>query len=178
MFKPYVVFLVNVVQLPIMKFGARFFVCLLLAFPGMTQRSCGTVEYNTQLNNAYPDGPQKQLFEQWIKDKLKINQGIKSVNGETDSHTTYTVPVVVHVIHFGEPVGTGRNIAFEQIESQIEVLNEDFARLNADTVNTPDMFKSVASDVSFEFVLAKQDPNGQATNGVTRTLGTQASWPS
>ncbi len=38
------------------------------------------------------------------------------------------IPVVVHVLHNGVPIGTGLNIGMAQIDSQIEVLNEDFRR--------------------------------------------------
>lgn len=40
------------------------------------------------------------------------------------------------------------------------VLNEDFRRLNADRINTPNIFLGVASDPNFEFRLACIDPNG------------------
>lgn len=79
-----------------------------------------------------------------------------------------TIPVVVHVLHRGESIGTGRNISLAQIQSQIDVLNEDFRRLNADRTNTPAAFAGVASDYGFEFRLACQDPNGNSTNGVLR----------
>lgn len=55
-----------------------------------------------------------------------------------------------------------------QIQSQIDVLNEDFRRLNADRVNTPAPFLPVAADYGFEFKLACQDPNGNPSTGVIR----------
>jgi hypothetical protein len=33
--------------------------------------------------------------------------------------------VVVHIIHKGEPIGTGTNISIAQIQSQIDALNQD-----------------------------------------------------
>lgn len=75
------------------------------------------------------------------------------------------IPVVVHIIHNGEPAGEGSNISDEQIHSQIRVLNEDFRR----AVGTrgfnehPD-----GGDAKIEFILAKSDPDGQATTGITR----------
>ena len=47
------------------------------------------------------------------------------------------IPVVVHILHRGEPEGTGLNISMAQIQSQIDVLNQDFRRLNSDRINTP-----------------------------------------
>ena len=48
----------------------------------------------------------------------------------------------------------------------MNVLNEDFRRLNADTVNTLPGFESVAADVGIEFCLAFYDPNGDSTTGI------------
>src|SRR5687767_333872 len=39
----------------------------------------------------------------------------------------YTIPLVVHVIHLGEPVGTGSNISDSLILDAINGLNERFA---------------------------------------------------
>lgn len=81
------------------------------------------------------------------------------------------IPVVVHVLHNGVPVGTDLNIGIAQIESQIEVLNEDFRRLNVDAGNTPADFLPVAVDAGIEFYLACIDPNGNPTDGVVRIDG-------
>jgi len=81
----------------------------------------------------------------------------------------YTIPVVVHVVHnvSNGSIG-GKNIPTQQILDQIAVLNEDYRRLNADKVNTPGMFLSVAADVQIDFCLAVRDPNGDPTNGIRR----------
>jgi Pregnancy-associated plasma protein-A/Secretion system C-terminal sorting domain len=94
----------------------------------------------------------------------------------SDLNGVITIPVVVHVLHQGEAVGTGRNISVAQIQSQIDVLNEDFRRLNADRTNTPAAFAGVASDPGFEFRLACQDPSGNATTGILRRQTTRASY--
>jgi hypothetical protein len=44
-----------------------------------------------------------------------------------DQFIEYTIPVIFHVIHNGQPVGTFPNIQREQINSQITVLNQDYA---------------------------------------------------
>ena len=76
-----------------------------------------------------------------------------------------TIPVVVHVVH-KQPI---ENISDAQIYSQIEILNKDFRKLNSDAINIPDIWKSVAADTRIEFKLACIDPNGDKTNGITRT---------
>ena len=74
--------------------------------------------------------------------------------------------MVFHVIH----EGGSENISLEQIEDQMRILNEDFARLNPDTTNTPLCFAEYAGDANIEFRLAKIDPDGNCTQGVTRTF--------
>ncbi|HEY0977535.1 MAG TPA: zinc-dependent metalloprotease [Flavobacteriales bacterium] len=74
------------------------------------------------------------------------------------------IPVVVHVIHQGGP----ENISDAQVHSQIAVLNADYRRLNADTVNTRPIFQAVAADLGIEFCLAALDPAGQPTTGIDR----------
>lgn len=81
-----------------------------------------------------------------------------------------TIPVVVHVIHKGEAVGIGTNISDTQIQSQINVLNEDFRRLNSDILSVPAPFRGVSFDPLIQFCLAQQKPDGTATNGITRRL--------
>lgn len=81
-----------------------------------------------------------------------------------------TIPVVVHVIHQGEQVGTGTNISNAQIQSQIDVLNEDFRRQNLNILNVPSPFRGASADPLIQFCLAQQDPNGTITNGITRHL--------
>ena len=57
------------------------------------------------------------------------------------------------------------NISDAQIQSQIDILNEDFRRLNADASATPLNLQSIAADVEVNFCLAFRDPNGQPTTG-------------
>ncbi|CAM1350229.1 GEVED domain-containing protein [Tenacibaculum halocynthiae] len=78
------------------------------------------------------------------------------------------LPVVVHVIYSNSQ----ENISVAQIQSQIDVLNEDFRRTNADKTNK----WSQAADTEIEFYLAKVDPNGNPTTGITRKSSTKTSW--
>jgi len=77
------------------------------------------------------------------------------------------IPVVVHVVH--NPSIPEQNISEAQIRSQIDVLNRDFPKQNPDIVSLPAAFESLAADTGIEFVLATTDPNGNPTNGLTRT---------
>lgn len=84
----------------------------------------------------------------------------------------YTIPVVVHVV-WRTPA---QNISDEQILSQIDILNKDIQRLNADTVDTPEGFKPVAGSLPIQFCLAQRDPDGNPTNGIVRVETTVSSF--
>jgi hypothetical protein len=75
------------------------------------------------------------------------------------------IPIVVHVLHHGNT----DNISDAQIRSQIDVLNHDYRRLNADVTRVPPPFGPLAADSMIEFGLAVKDPRGYATGGITRT---------
>lgn len=84
---------------------------------------------------------------------------------DTLSNEVIVVPVVVHVLYHTNE----ENISDAQILSQIESLNRDYRRRNTDTAHTPAYFKQFASDTRIVFCLAKVDPMGYKTNGITRT---------
>jgi hypothetical protein len=75
------------------------------------------------------------------------------------------IPVVVHVVYNTDE----QNISREQIDSQIEILNEDFRKANADISTVPAPFAPVAADARLLFALATSDPDGNPTDGITRT---------
>ena len=114
--------------------------------------------------HSYHEDPEQ--FEQWLS-KIRI-QDLRRIQNEV-----LTIPVVFHIIHRGEPVGQGRNLSAERIEQQLATLNADFRRTNSDASETPAAFLPVASDTQIEFVLARRDPSGLPTSGITRTQGSQ-----
>jgi len=87
------------------------------------------------------------------KSTMKTSTAIKDIN------------VVVHVVY----KNATQNISDAQIASQIAVLNQDFARTNADAGNTRSYFTSIVGPSAIRFHLATTDPLGSATSGITRT---------
>ena len=145
-------------------------------FQNVQKERCGTVAYETQFAKGNPKRETKQQFEDWMQRIQTAPASKLKTQAKNQTQSTFVIPVVVHVVHNGEPVGTGVNISDAQILSQITVLNNDFNRLNADRVNTPSTFQSVAGSFDVQFVLAKQDPSGIATNGIRRVQGSKTSW--
>lgn len=76
------------------------------------------------------------------------------------------IPVVIHVIN---PPSDPFSISDEKIQSQIDVLNQDYRKKNPDHLKTPEEFKNLVADVGIEFYLAKKDPYGAPTSGIIRT---------
>ncbi|HAW19228.1 MAG TPA: zinc metalloprotease [Flavobacteriales bacterium] len=75
------------------------------------------------------------------------------------------IPVVVHVV-YREDVN---NISMEQINSQIEALNRDFSWSQSDKDKIPSVWRDLGKNSGLIFKLADKDPDGNFTNGVTRT---------
>ncbi|WP_207433178.1 M43 family zinc metalloprotease [Sabulibacter ruber] len=125
-------------------------------------RSCGTMEYVQQLERETPNLRVKLQQQARQASTTGVKYGR---NGEQPLGQVVTIPVVVHVVYFNNQM----NISDAQIQSQINVLNKDFRRLNTDANKTPELFKNLAADTEIEFCLAKQDPNGEPTTGITRT---------
>ena len=85
-----------------------------------------------------------------LESQVAVN--IQSQVTSKSKSTIYTIPVVVHVLHLGESIGTGSNISDSQIQQAITGLNSRFRNVNG-----------LGADVEMEFCLASKDPNGNST---------------
>ena len=141
-------------------------ITLLFSLPLISQRNCGTMQYLQQQIIENPS-----LLQKMNDNEVYLQNYIQN-SLESNSSTIITIPVVVHVVYYN----SNENISDLQIQSQIDILNNDFRRLNSDAVNTPAAFQPVAADTEIEFCLASEDPNGNATNGITRTQTSQSSF--
>jgi hypothetical protein len=86
--------------------------------------------------------------------------------------TIIVIPVVVHVI-YGSNV---QNISDLQIQTQLNMMNLDFNKLNSELDKTPALFKPLIADCKIQFKLAARDPDGQPTTGVMRYSRTARNW--
>ena len=140
----------------------------LFTFSVYTQtRNCGTMEHLEFLKSEDP-----LLEAKMQKNEAMLQNWIKNNPDANAKSAVLTIPVVVHVVYNNST----ENISTAQVQSQIDILNEDFRRLNADASNTPSGFQSVAADAEIEFCLASTDPNGNSTTGITRTSTSQSSF--
>ncbi|MGX8908915.1 zinc metalloprotease [Streptomyces netropsis] len=82
------------------------------------------------------------------------------------------IPVVVHVVHHTDE----ENVDAAQIAGQLDVLNQDFRKLNPDVARVPGVWQPLTADCCVEFRLATHDPAGRPTSGITRTRTGTASF--
>jgi hypothetical protein len=131
---------------------------------------CLTTEYEQFLQEKNPNRMSNAQFENWLSPLIAKHKAMKT--SSKTAGTVITIPVVVHVIHGGEAIGVAPNITDAQVLSQIKVLNEDFRKM----AGTPGGTNPSAADIEIQFELAKQDPNGNPTNGIDRVSLGRASW--
>ncbi len=133
------------------------------------QRRCGHYEYIEMLTEQDPEFPARRAaleeeMNRWIMENAEI------INSESSS--VITIPVVVHILYFNHI----QNIPHSRVIEQIDRLNKDFRRLNSNLSGIPAAFAHLVADVEFEFCLARRDPQGNWTNGVTRRQVSQPSF--
>ncbi len=104
-----------------------------------TQQTCATDEMHQRLYMGFPGIHQKVIhnhnkLEQFTADYIdnQLNQK-KTI--------TYIIPIVFHVIHNYGP----ENITDQQIYDQLRIINEDFQKRNADTINLVSAFDTLSA---------------------------------
>jgi Pregnancy-associated plasma protein-A len=125
-------------------------------------RTCGTMEVHERLLRTVPSYMAARTDSENRAFLAKVRPQLAGRSGVT------VIPVVVHVVYNG----SAQNISDAQIQSQIDVLNHDFRKTNADVSSLPAVFQPLAADARIEFELATTDPGGNPTNGITRTSTT------
>lgn len=104
------------------------------------------------------------IHTQQLKDTSFIRQlkdlQYKNINNahQRISGTVLEIPIVVHVLHLGEPVGTGTNISDQQIYDAVRGTNERWRKTNS----------TEGVDMEIEFCLAQFNPDGNPSNGIVR----------
>jgi hypothetical protein len=116
-------------------------------------RGCETVEHNRELRAKYPFLGTDESFEYWISDKID-----EYLENPTEAITT--IPLVIHVIHNGEAVGSGSNLSATYINAQVDQLNNDFGRI-AGTSGSNTHPDGADTEVRFTAVINRVNRNTQ-----------------
>ncbi|MCW3077307.1 MAG: domain containing protein [Bacteroidetes bacterium] len=151
----------------LMKFLRTVFLAFLIPVSGWAQFNCGNTFAQERLFEQDPSAR-----ERFINVTQPVTDPLKDGERETLSNTSFTIPVVFHILH----IGGNENISDVQVASEIAILNRDFQKKNADTANIVSQFKNLAANCNIQFSLATLDPNGNCTNGITRHYTTKTDW--
>jgi PKD repeat protein len=149
-----------------------FLSLIAMGFGIRAQHFCYTTEMQNEWFQKHPelkkefDKNQDELAE---IDKIMFKSGYRQKSAAASTHT---IPVVFHILH----TGGAENISDAQVMDAVNILNEDFNKLNSDTNNVVIQFKNIIGNAQIEFRLATKDPNGNCTNGIIRHWDANTNW--
>jgi len=144
--------------------------CTLTAIQLGAQQNCYSFPYQ---ESAISKDPlllsRAQAIETFIRHQLSIPGN--TLTGRTTGNVI-RIPVVVHVLYHYP----SEKISDARIINQLDALNKCFRRTNADSVNTPAVFKPLAADCEIEFQLARSDARMRSTTGIIRKYTPITTW--
>lgn len=157
-----------------MKYFLSALCALMAVVPCWSQTVCRSTDYRKQQLRADPSLVQTVTsIEAFTAEQQRTRPVIVSggapggtASGLSNSTTVplITIPVIVHILYHT----SDQNVSDAQVQSQIDVLNADYQKRNADTADIPACYRSLAANCGFRFGLALADTNGQATTGIVR----------
>ncbi len=145
---------------------AFFLILLLFTEWGFAQRRvpskahkvrCFTVQSMQAARKRNPNMITDGQFENWLQEKNNARKvAMKHVfgaNTELGTINNYTLPIVFHIIHSGEAVGSSSNVSRDLVNKQVMQLNKDYANLSGSPY-------AAASKTGIQFALATKSPTG------------------
>ena len=107
-------------------------------------------------------------FNQALNQAVKANPGIEA---DHIDHV-YRIPVVFHILYDpADAIGSGTNYSVADIETYLRTVNEHLDQTKYPANQAGEFEPIVAGDTKIRLVLAKRDPLGLPTNGITRVPG-------
>ena len=152
--------------------GCGLFLSIGLLAQSTPQRTCHSYEHELQMRDQFPLEYEETIeqFEQWLAPEID-----RILEQPASERAVQTIPIVFHVIHNGEAVGTGDNLSAALLNAQLVQLNNDFRKLSGTSGanNNP-----VGADTEIEFCAAQFDPNGNplAEPGINRINRNSKGW--
>lgn len=144
-----------------------FFICLFVFFGtnSFAQVTCGSDDYLQEQLRSNPEF-QKRLdaFEKVWQEKQAMTKNTANRMVITGTDTVYEIPVVFHVIHPGVAIGTQFNPTSTKINAVMTYLNQVYGA----TYSSYAPIGNGGVNIPIRFVLARRDPNCNATDGINR----------
>lgn len=100
---------------------------------------------------------ENEVFIQSFIQQMKTEEWQKN-----NQNSTYIIPVVLHVFHYGDD----GYLDMDQIQSGMDILNDDFNGFNEGWNTIDPAFDSIKGILDIQFCLASIDPQGNPTTGV------------
>jgi len=119
---------------------------------------CGTDAIEQELLKSVEYQQQKEDYEKVYREA--VNGKVTQQNGLE----LFTVPVVIHIVHDNQPIGTTYNPTDEFVIAELNEGSDKFRHASGATFDIP----YSGRDTEIEFCLATTDPNGNFTTGVVR----------
>ena len=130
-----------------------FFLASFISFGQEGIPVCKTSDKNQELIERSAEA--RQAFDK-MKSQIANAQKQNPING------IYKVPMVVHIMHTGEAIGTGSNLTDQDVFYGVQYLNNYWRKILGSNGDADGV------DMEIEFELASFDPNGASTNGIVR----------
>ncbi|HTF21296.1 MAG TPA: Ig-like domain-containing protein [Chryseolinea sp.] len=130
----------------------------LTCFNLSAQQTCGADEVYRKMMQ---DPDYRLKYDQFKTVTRNAVVGRRNVRIQSNS-TVYSIPIVFHIMHKGEPLGSGVNLTDETIVAVVKGMNERYRKIPGSIGDGHSV------DMQFQFVLAVQDPDGNCTNGINR----------
>lgn len=121
--------------------------------------ACGQKEFTQQLYMLQPELKKRHDAQEGLL-YMQHTQRLKAMSEASKlSNNTVMLPIVIHIVH-----NNGQeNISDAQVKQGIKYLNDAFAAKGFYITNG-------STNTNIQFCIAERDPDGNATNGITRNV--------
>ena len=127
-----------------------------------TPNRCGTIEHLQWMLQQDPT-----LIAKMDLEEKKLDDYIVTHQQELENDkTNYVIPCVVHIVYNG----SAQNISDARVIEQITQTNKDWGGTNGRSMGV--FSTTLRANTGISLCLAKKDPNGNTTTGITRTSTT------
>ncbi len=123
---------------------------------------CGWYEAQEAFFEEHPEAKEKAELE--FKNFNAFAANFDNANKMTPD--TVIIPIVFHIIHINGP----ENVSNQLIYDAVDQMNMDYMATNSDLSEVVEDFVDIIGNTKIIFRLAQIDPDGNCTNGITRTV--------